>query len=210
MNVPAPTRPRQVTLAAWLIMGGSVLVVLTVFERMAGLHSLETRQSVEKFLAEPPADGPRARGLRGARHPARLRMVAAGCATAAAILGYQVLQRSRSARVALTVLAAAALRHRPGLRRLPVVGGRGLRGDAVVPAGPRLVRRGGPQARRSPAVPARGVRPGSGPDPDLAPTARAGRAGAAAAPVGTDPHRRPAAVAWACVLTWVSRRSRWW
>ena len=32
-------------------------------------------------------------------------MVAAGCATAAAILGYQVLQRRRSARVALTVLA---------------------------------------------------------------------------------------------------------
>ena len=51
---PAPTRPRQVTLAAWLIMGGSVVVVLTVFERVAGLHSLETRQSVQKFLSEPP------------------------------------------------------------------------------------------------------------------------------------------------------------
>ena len=34
-----------------------------------------------------------------------LSMVAAGCATAAAILGYQVLRRSRSARLALTVLA---------------------------------------------------------------------------------------------------------
>ena len=32
-------------------------------------------------------------------------MVAAGCATAAAILGYQVLRRSRSARLALTLLA---------------------------------------------------------------------------------------------------------
>ena len=32
-------------------------------------------------------------------------MVAAGCATAAAILGYHVLQRSRSARLALTLLA---------------------------------------------------------------------------------------------------------
>ena len=32
-------------------------------------------------------------------------MVAAACATAAAILGYQVMQRSRSARVALSVLA---------------------------------------------------------------------------------------------------------
>ena len=33
-------------------------------------------------------------------------MVAAGCATAAGILGYQVLRRSKSARLALTVLAA--------------------------------------------------------------------------------------------------------
>ena len=35
-----------------------------------------------------------------------LTMVTAACATAAAILGYQVLQRSRSARLVLTVLAA--------------------------------------------------------------------------------------------------------
>ena len=103
---PAPTRPRQVTLAAVMIMGGSVLVVLTVFERMSGLHSLETRQAVQKFLAEPPGDG---LGVGVTEVLAALRvlcMVAAGCATAAAILGYQVLRRSRSARVVLTVLAA--------------------------------------------------------------------------------------------------------
>ena len=53
----APPRPRQVTFAAGLIMVGSVFVVLTVFERIAGLQSLETQQSVEKFLSEPPGDG---------------------------------------------------------------------------------------------------------------------------------------------------------
>ena len=52
----APPRPPQVTLAAMMIMGGSALVVVTVFERVAGLHSLETREAVQRFLAEPPAD----------------------------------------------------------------------------------------------------------------------------------------------------------
>ena len=106
MTTPsAPARPRQVTFAAWLIMGGSVVVVLTVFERVAGLHSLETRQSVQKFLSEPPGAD---LGVGVTEVLAILQvlcMVAAGCATAAAILGYQVLQRRRSARVALTVLA---------------------------------------------------------------------------------------------------------
>ena len=55
-NPSGPPRPRQVTLSAWLIMVGSVLVVVMVFDRMAGLHSLETRESVQKFLSEPPGD----------------------------------------------------------------------------------------------------------------------------------------------------------
>jgi hypothetical protein len=104
-NPASPPRPRQVTLSAWLIMVGSVLVVVMVFDRMAGLHSLETRESVQKFLSEPPGDdlGMGVEGVLGVLRT--LSMVAAGCATAAAILGYQVLRRSRSARVALTLLA---------------------------------------------------------------------------------------------------------
>ena len=98
-------RPRQVTLVAWLTMVGSVIVVVLVFDRIAGLHTLETRQSVEKFLAEPPGSDLGV-GVDGVLSVIRtLAMVAAGCATAAAILGYQVLRRSRSARLALTVLA---------------------------------------------------------------------------------------------------------
>jgi hypothetical protein len=100
-----PTRPRQVTLAAWLIMIGSVIVVAMVFDKVAGLHTLETRESVERFLAKPPG-ADLGVGVQGVLDILRtVAMVAAGCATAAAILGYQVLRRSRSARLALTILA---------------------------------------------------------------------------------------------------------
>lgn len=93
------------TLAAWLIMVGSLVVVAMVFDRIGGLHTLETRQSVERFLAEPPG-ADLGIGVDGVITVLRVvSMVAAGCATAAAILGYQVLRRSRSARLALTVLA---------------------------------------------------------------------------------------------------------
>ena len=106
METPTgPPRPRQVTLAAWLIMLGSAFVVLTMFERIAGLHTLETQRSVEAFLSEPPGDG-LGLGLQGIQDILHtLAMVAAGCAAAAAILGFQILQRSRLARVLLSVLA---------------------------------------------------------------------------------------------------------
>jgi hypothetical protein len=106
VSEPTPnSRPRQVTLVAWLTMVGSAFVVLLVFDRLAGLHTLDTRQSVEKFLAEPPGSDLGV-GVDGVLSAIRtLAMVAAGCATAAAILGYQVLRRSRSARLGLTVLA---------------------------------------------------------------------------------------------------------
>jgi hypothetical protein len=101
----APPRPRQVTIAAWLIMLGSVLVVLTVFERVSGLQSLDTQRAVEKFLAEPPGDG-LGLGVQGVIDILRvLAMVAGGCAAAAGVLGFHVLQRSRGARIGLSVLA---------------------------------------------------------------------------------------------------------
>lgn len=100
-----PSRPRQATLSGWLIMLGSVFVVLTVFERVAGLQSLETQQSVERFLAEPPGDG-LGLGVQGVLGILRaLALVAGACAAAAAVLGYFVLQRSHGARLALSVLA---------------------------------------------------------------------------------------------------------
>ena len=105
MSEPQTTRPRQVTLAAALIMGGSLFVVISVFEQMAGISSLRTREAVEEFLGDPPAAGMDL-GVQGVLDMLRvLAMVAGGCATATGILGFQVLHRSRVARVALSALA---------------------------------------------------------------------------------------------------------
>ena len=85
-------------------MVGSVLVVLSAYERMSGLHSLETQEAISDFLSKPPGDE---LGLSrdGAQSVLRLlALVAGAAAAAAAILGWQVLGRSRSARVALSVL----------------------------------------------------------------------------------------------------------
>ena len=99
-------RPTQVTIAAWLVMSGSVVVVLTAFDQIAGLRSVETREAVEEFLGTPFGEWS-GLGVQGTLSLIRvLTMVAAACATAAGILGYQVLRRSRSARLVLTLLAA--------------------------------------------------------------------------------------------------------
>jgi hypothetical protein len=86
-------------------MAASVMLVLSVFERLAGLRSMESRTSVEKFISEPPGSE-LGIGLESALTILRtVSMVVAGLATAAAILGWHVLKRSRSARVGLSVLA---------------------------------------------------------------------------------------------------------
>lgn len=215
-----PPRPRQVTLAATLIMAGSVLVVLTVFDRIAGLHTIETRESIEKFLAEPPGND-LGLGVQGVLDILRVfGMVAAGCATAAAILGYQVLQRSRSARLALTLLAvplflsgmvtggflssvvaaaAVMLWFQPSRdwfngvvreRPTPATAADAGSGAAERDAGP--ASSGVPTPRAFPGF-------GTPPDPSAAPDEPLPWG---AAPV-RDPAARPTAVVWAAVLTWV-------
>jgi hypothetical protein len=52
-----PSRPSQVTVAAWMIMVGSVFVVLMVWDRIAGLHSLESRQALQSVLDDPGVKG---------------------------------------------------------------------------------------------------------------------------------------------------------
>jgi hypothetical protein len=186
---PVPERPRQVTLAGWLIVVGSVLTVLSAFERMSGLHSLETQEAISDFLSQPPGDG-LGLSVDGAQSLLRvLALVAGATAAAAAILGFQVLSRSRSARVALTVLA------------LPLfVGGMAVFGflaalvvisvvmlwlqpakdwfDGVTPARP---------AERTAAAPPAMVRPVEAGPP------------AAARPAVA----RPSSVTAACIVTWV-------
>lgn len=105
MSQTRPVRPSQVTLAAWMIMGAAAMVVVTVFDQVAGLRSIENREAIEKFLSEPPGEG---LGLTVDSTLQLIRavsFVAAGCAAAAMILGWQVLRRDKSARLALTLLA---------------------------------------------------------------------------------------------------------
>ncbi len=98
-------RPRQVTLSATLVIAGSVLLVLSIFERLGDLRSLETRTDIQRFLSEPPGSDLGV-GLESVLTLMRtVSMVAAGLATAAAILGYHVLKRNRGARIGLGVLA---------------------------------------------------------------------------------------------------------
>lgn len=104
--MPAPpARPRQVTWSGAIICLGSVFVLLSAWQVVLGVGSLETREGVEEFLAVAPGDG------LGLDVPAALEvlritaMAAAALAVAAAILGWQVLQKSRSARVVLSVMA---------------------------------------------------------------------------------------------------------
>ncbi|MDT9595324.1 hypothetical protein RDV89_19710 [Nocardioides zeae] len=105
MTSATERRPPQVTFSSWLVVGGSVVVVLGAFEAMSGLRTLETREAIERFIAEPPGSG-LGLGFEGARELRRVSiLVLATCATAAAILGFFALRRDRVARIALSVLA---------------------------------------------------------------------------------------------------------
>jgi hypothetical protein len=208
-------RPRQVTMAGWMIVGGSVLVVATVFETVTNLHTLETRQAVSQFISQPPGDG-LGLDVSGALLVLRtVSMVAAGCAAVAAVLGFHVLRRNRSARLGVTVVAV------PLFLTGMVTGGflssvvaasalllwlepsRNWFDGVRPPTAPERSADGrqtsSPQASPPPPTPREQTPPTApGPHPGF------GTAPAVPVPVGTrPPERRPAAVMWACVLTWV-------
>ena len=200
-------------MAAYTIMAGSAFVVLLVFETITNLHSLQTREAVEKFLSEPPGDG-LGLSVEGALTAMRvLGMIAAGCATAAVILGYQVLRRSKTARIGLTVLAL------PLLFSGMVTGG--FLSSIVVAcalllwlppardwfAGRAAPRPPEPRAFASttpttPAAPPAPPAPPTGPQPmtgfGTPPAASPGRPAPHAQPLSG----RPPPVLWACALTW--------
>jgi hypothetical protein len=215
-------------------MVGSVFVVLMVWDRIAGLHSLASRTALQSMLDNPGIKGS---GLQVNDLETIVRtvsMVAAGCATAMVILGYQTLQRSRSARIGLTILAGPLFFC--GL----VTGGFVSSGVAAAVATLWLrparlwfdgqtgtqARDASSQAARSPSrpawpppytpPPAQQADPPPPPAPSAPATARPweefGTAPAAWAPPpvsaydarpATRAGSRPAALLWACVLTWV-------
>src|SRR6478609_5732199 len=198
VSEPTPARPRQVTMAGWMIMVGSVFAIALVFERVSGLHTLESQAAIREFLAKPPGSD-LGIGVDAVVTTIRtLAMVTAGCAAAAGILGYQVLRRSRSARLAVTVLAV------PLFLAGMVTGGfitSVVAASAAIlwlqPARSWFDGTTPPPRRTAPVSSAPVVPPAASPaDPFAAPTTPVAPPAPAAA-------ARPQAVVWACVLTWV-------
>jgi hypothetical protein len=206
MAQPKPARPSQVTLAGWLVVVGSVVVVLMAFGQVAGLRSLETREAIEDYLSKPPGDslGLTVSSVRSVLQVAL--MVAAATAAATAILGWQVLQRSKGARVALSVLAAPLF--------VTGLAGGGVAAAVVSAAIVMLWFQpardwfdGVSRAAPSPPSAAPRVAP-DGRDPLLdlpPPTGPPLHAGYATEPSAASgaAARRPTTVTWACLLTWL-------
>jgi len=94
-----PVRPPHVTIASAIVIVGSVFVVLQMWDRIAGLHSLDTRTTLATYLAGSRL-GDAGMDVSELATIVRITaMAAAGCATAMLILGWQVTKRSRSARL---------------------------------------------------------------------------------------------------------------
>ncbi|WP_432477739.1 hypothetical protein [Nocardioides sp. GXQ0305] len=207
MTEESTPRPSHTTIAAGMVIAGSVMVVVTVGEQIAGINSLETRRSVEEFLATSPGTG-----LDAPQALLLLRtalMVVAGCATAAAILGYHVLKRNRSARLGLTFLAVPLF-----------FGGLATGGflTSLVAASALLLWVGPSRAwldrtplpeRTSPFAQPRETPTWPPPPPvpprDDVPPPHTGTFGAPQPPPPPPPptpERRPVALVWACALTW--------
>jgi len=206
-------------MAAGFVIGGSVGIVLTIAGQLSGLHSLETQKQVSAILSDGPGSG-LGMDLETALGWMRvILMIVAGCATAAAVLGVQVLRRSRGARKLLTLLAipiflggfvaggfltalvaasVALLWVGPSAQWLhdgPPTSNRGFLDRPKVPAPAPA-----DADQRPPTAPPVGAPPSSHQPLPPSPTARrlfmdqpdgAGQSG-----------RRPDAVVWACVLVW--------
>lgn len=208
----ATPRPSHTTMAAGMVIGGSVLIVVTVAQQLSELYSLEYREAVAEFLARPPGSG---LGLDVSDALTFLRaalMVVAGCATAAAVLGFHVLRRNRRARLGLTILAVPLF-----------LGGLTTGGflTSLVAAASMLLWLGPSRAwldrtplpdqqRRDlerrpqptwPPLPPPGPTPGPSAGPGSGPPPHPTALGQPpASPPASVP--RPDAVVWACVLTW--------
>jgi hypothetical protein len=105
MSEPKLVRPPRVMVAGWLVVAGSVVVVLMALDQVAKLHSLDTREAVDEYLSKPPGDE-LGLGVQDALTALRVVLTVTGVAAAVtAVLGWYALQRSKGARLALSVLA---------------------------------------------------------------------------------------------------------
>lgn len=105
MSQPTEQRPPQVTLASGIVMFASFIVLVSAWERITTLGSLESQTAIGEFLAEAPFSS---LGLDVSSASEVLRvlcMVAAACACATGILGWFVRTPDRSARLGLSIFA---------------------------------------------------------------------------------------------------------
>lgn len=96
-------------MAGWVAVVGSALVVATLFDSVAQIHSIEMRESVNEFLATSPGKG---LGLDTAQILGILRgmmLFAGATAAAATVLAIYVLQRNNGARLGFTIAAVAIM-----------------------------------------------------------------------------------------------------
>ncbi|MGI9157094.1 MAG: hypothetical protein ACR2FG_10715 [Marmoricola sp.] len=110
MSEPASqTRPRQVTMAAWVGGGASLAMLLTVGDLMSKLNTVDLRESVAAFLS---TGGGTSLGvdLDQALLLARIGLLVTGATSAATlVLAVFASRRDRSARIAMSVLALPLL-----------------------------------------------------------------------------------------------------
>lgn len=106
-------RPRQVTTAGAMGVVGSALVILSLFDALQRLRSVEMREAVDKFLAEPPGDGlgVSTGWVLDALHG--LVLFNGAMAAVAAVLAVYVFQRNKAARIGFSVAAALLLMTSP-------------------------------------------------------------------------------------------------
>jgi hypothetical protein len=196
-------RPSQVTMAAWMVIVGSAIVVLSVFDQLGSFNSVEAREGVERFLSEPPAKGLGISTDTGLSLLRMMAMLAAGCATAAAVLGWHVLKRHRASRVALTVVAVPLF--------FTGMAAGGFFSSLVAASALMLWTRpardwfdGVSRPRREVVHPSGAREPGIERVTSQESSIEAAPYAGFGAPVGveTAARTRPAQVTWACLLTW--------
>jgi hypothetical protein len=115
-NPPGP-RPQQVTIGGWVIAVASAMLVARVYDGMAGLESVDTRDQLTQALTTGAWKGLDL-SVADAVSVMRVGLYVAGlAAVVTGILGIFVLQRHATARVVLTVAAV------PVVVTAPLAGG---------------------------------------------------------------------------------------
>ncbi|MGZ5416789.1 MAG: hypothetical protein ACXWDI_06395 [Nocardioides sp.] len=102
-------RPRQVTTAGVMGVVGSALVVLSLFDALQRLRSVEMREAVDEFLAEPPGQGLGVSTGWAIDVLHGLVLFSGALAAVAAVLAIYVFQRHQAARIGFSIVAALLL-----------------------------------------------------------------------------------------------------